>query len=291
MTQLNQMSDALEMNRLDWLSHITSFLITAISITLITLLWRNLGALPTPEVLLLLTVAVSTYVAGGMAGMLSAGIVLFSSFFLFSIPGYSFQYTDMDWRQAMLIVVASPLIALMVGSLRDQVDQLRVVSKENDHLKREIERFQSTGTLLHLCEERFRLAADSIQGHAIVALDINGAVKMWSSGAEEIIGYKAQEIVGQSYSRFFIRDDILGGQPGRLLEIAEFSGRTEEKGWRLAKNGRRFRALTVISAVKSTAGPVAGYLMVTSDLTERANLEEALAKARAELEVLSQGRS
>jgi PAS domain S-box-containing protein len=279
------------MDRPDWLPHVTSFLITATSITFITLLWRNLGALPNPEVLLLLTVAVSTYVAGGMAGMLSAAIVLFSSFILFSSPAYSFQYTDMDWRQAMLIVVAAPLIALMVGSLKEQVDQLRVATQENDRLKREIEHFQRMSTLLHLCEERFRLTADNVKGHAIVALDVNGVVKTWNSGAEAMIGYKPLEIMGQSYSRFFIRDDLLGRQPDRLLEIAEFSGHTEEEGWRLAKNGRRFRASTVISAVKTPGGSVSGFLMVTSDLTERANLEEALAKARAELEVLSQGRS
>jgi PAS domain S-box-containing protein len=277
------------LSKADWLPHITSLLITVTSITLITLLWRNLGALPNPEVLLLLTVVVSTYVAGGMAGMLSAAIVLFSSFVLFSNPVYSFRYTEMDWRQAMLIVVAAPLIALMVGSLKEQIDRLRVVTKENDDLKGEIDRFQRLGGLLHLCQERFRLTSDNLKGHAVVVLDVNGIVKTWNLGAEAITGYSAQEIVGQSYSRLFIRDDILGRQPDRLLEIAQFSGRVEEEGWRLGKSGIRFRASTVISALKTTAGPLSGFVMVSSDLSERAKLEEALAKAHAELELLGRG--
>ncbi len=273
MTLLDQVSGASGMSKPDWLRHITSFLITVTSIMLITLLWRRIGALPNPEVLLLLTVAVSTYVAGGMAGMLSAAIVLVSAFVLFSNPAYLFRYTEMDWRQAMLVVVASPLIALMVGSLKEQVDQLHVVTRENEHLKDEVERSQRMGSLLYLCEERFRLTADSFLEHAILVLDADGIVKTWNSGAEAITGYSAQEILGQSYSRFFVKDDLLARQPDRLLEVAQFSGRVEEKGWRLAKSGARFRASTVISAVKTSAGQMSGFVMVMSDITDRVRAE------------------
>ncbi len=273
MTLLDQVSGASGMSKPDWLRHITSFLITVTSIMLITLLWRRIGALPNPEVLLLLTVAVSTYVAGGMAGMLSAAIVLVSAFVLFSNPAYLFRYTEMDWRQAMLVVVASPLIALMVGSLKEQVDQLHVVTRENEHLKDEVERSQRMGSLLYLCEERFRLTADSFLEHAILVLDADGIVKTWNSGAEAITGYSAQEILGQSYSRFFVKDDLLARQPDRLLEVAQFSGRVEEKGWRLAKSGARFRASTVISAVKTSAGQMSGFVMVMSDISDRARAE------------------
>lgn len=290
MTLIDDMSKSLGFGKLDWFPHLTAAAITLASTTLIAVLWRNLGALPNPEVLLLLTVAVSTFIAGGMAGMLSAAIVLISSFALYSNPVYSFQYSEMDWRQAMLVVVASPLIALMVGSLKEQVDRLRLVTDENDQLRSEIDRYQRVSGLLHLCEERFRLSADAVKGHAIVVLDTNGIVKTWNPGAEAISGYSAQEIVGQSYSRFFIKDDILARQPDRLLEIAQFSGRIEEEGWRLAKSGARFRASNTIAALKTTAGPIAGFVLVMGDLSERARLEESLAKARAENETLSQGR-
>jgi PAS domain S-box-containing protein len=290
MASLDDSTHTIGLGKPDWLPHLTAALITLASITLIALLWRNLGALRNPEVLMLLTVALCTFIAGGMAGMLSAAIVLLSSFALYSSPAYSFQYTDMDWRQAMLVVVASPLIALMVGSLKEQADRLRTVTEENEHLKGEIDRHRRMGNLLHLSEERFRLAADAVPGHAIVVLDVNGIVKTWNPGAEAITGYGAQEIVGQSYSRFFIKDDILGRQPNRLLEIAQFSGRIEEKGWRLAKSGARFWASTTMAAVRPTAGPITGFVMVMGDLTERAKLEDSLVKTRAELEALNQGR-
>lgn len=269
MAQEKDMTGVLVMSKADWRPHVASFLITVASIWIITLLWRKIGALPSPEVLLLLTVAVTTYIAGGMAGMLSAGIVLFSSFVMFSNPSALFRYSEMDWRQAMLIVVASPLIALMVGSLKEQVERLRVVTRDNDHLMKEVERLQRVNSRLHLCEERFRLAADSIKDHAVVVLDATGSVKTWNAGAEAITGYNAQEIVGQSYSRFFTKDDILARQPDLLLERAQFSGRVEDTGWRLTKSGPRFRTSTAISPVKTDAGQVIEYLMVISDLSER----------------------
>ena len=291
MTTMNRVSEALGFGKPDWLPHVTSALITMASVALVATLWRSVGALPNPEVLLLLTVAVATFIAGGVPGMLSAGIVLVSAFALYSEPVYSFRYSEMDWRQAMLVVVSAPLIALMVGSLKEQVDQLRIVTEENDQLRLELDRYQRMGNLLHICEERFRLAADNVKDHAIVVLDVNGIVKSWNPGAEAMMGYTAQEIVGQSYSRFFVKDDILARQPDRLLEIAEFSGRVEDEAWRLAKSGARFRANTSISALKSTAGPLAGFILVATDLTEREKLEEALGKAKVEIDELKKLRS
>lgn len=264
MAQREQITEPAAISAPGWLPHIASSLITITSIALITVLWRKVGALPSPEVLLLLTVAVTTYIAGGMAGMLSAAIVLFSSFVMFSSDAFLFRYSEMDWRQAMLIVVASPLIALMVGSLKEQVDRLRVVTRENEDLKETMGHHQHTSSLLHLCEERFRLAVDNIKGHAIVVLDADGNVKTWNPGAESLTGYTAQEIVGQSYSRFFKKDDILERQPHLLLEKAQFSGRVEDENWWLTKSGSRIHASTVISALKTAAGPVAGFVMVIS---------------------------
>jgi PAS domain S-box-containing protein len=270
MAQRERMTGPLEMSASGWLPHIASSLITMTSIALIALLWRRIGALPSPEVLLLLTVAAITYIAGGMAGMVSAAIVLFSSFVLFSSETYLFRYSEMDWRQAMLIVVAAPLIALMVGSLREQVDRLRAVTEENGRLQAEVDRLHRAGSLLQSCEERFRLAAESIPGHAIVLLDPHGTVKSWNPGAAAITGYEPHEILGQSYSRLFTRQDILDEQPDRLLERATFTGRVEERGWRLTKSGPQIRAATVISAIKSGAAPAAGFVMVMRDLGSEA---------------------
>src|SRR3970282_1392140 len=103
----------------------------------------RLGAISDPGMILLLTVALSTYLAGGMAGMLSAAIVLFCSFVLFSHPLYPFRYSELEWRQMMVIVVACPVIALMVGSLKEQVDRLKLVTREAQALREEVRRFES----------------------------------------------------------------------------------------------------------------------------------------------------
>src|SRR5689334_10287096 len=201
-----------------WTRYLAAGLITLLSIFIVTVLWRQLGAIADPSLILLLTVAAATYLAGGMAGMLSAAIVLFCSFVLYSHPLYPFRYSEMDWRQMMVIVVACPIIALMVGSLKEQVDRLQAVTKEAQTLKDEVRRLETVREAQFLCEQRFRLMAECMTDYAVCVLDVNGSVKNWNPGAERLLGYSDPEIVGQSYSRFFTREDLLGKQPERLIE-------------------------------------------------------------------------
>lgn len=251
-----------------WMRHLAAGLITLLSIFIVAVLWRRLGAIADPGLILLFTVAASTYLAGGMAGMLSAAIVLFCSFVLFSHPLYPFRYSDMDWRQMMVVAVASPLIALMVGSLKEQVDQLKIVTKEVQALKDEIRRLEAVKEEQFLCEQRFRLMADSLADYAVCMLDANGLVRNWNSGAEHVLGYTDPEILGQSYSRFFTKEDLLAKQPEQLLDHARFSGRAEEEGWRLRKGGGRFRARITLLLLRNSNGMPDGCLMVMRDLTQ-----------------------
>jgi PAS domain S-box-containing protein len=251
-----------------WMRYLAAGLITLLSIFVVTVLWRHLGAIADPSLILLLTVAAATYLAGGMAGMLSAAIVLFCSFVLYSHPLYPFRYSEMDWRQMMVIVVACPIIALMVGSLKEQVDRLQIVTKEAQALKDEVRRLEIVKEAQFLCEQRFRLMAECMTDYAVCVLDVNGSVKSWNPGAERLFGYTDPEIVGQSYSRFFTREDLLGKQPERLLEQARFSGRAVEEGWRLRKGGGRFHARTTLLVMKNSQGTPSGCLVVMHDLTQ-----------------------
>jgi PAS domain S-box-containing protein len=260
--------------------------ITLLSVMIVALLWRRMGAITDPGLILLFTVAVSTYLAGGMAGMLSAAIVLFCSFVLFSHPLYPFRYSELDWRQMMVIVVACPVIALMVGSLREQVDELKVVIKQAQALRDEVRRLEIAKEAQLQCEQRFRGLVESISDYAVCALDVNGAVRGWYAGAERVLGYNDPEIVGQSYSRFFIKEDLLAKHPDRLIEQARLAGRAEQEGWRLRKGGARLRARTSIIAVKNSQGAVASYLMVVRDMTQLEEANLAALRAQAELEAL-----
>ena len=250
-----------------WMRYVAAGLITLVSILLVAVLWRGVGAIADPGLILLFTVAVSTYLAGGMAGMLSAAIVLFCSVVLFSHPLHPFRYSEMDWRQMMAVAVACPLIALMVGSLKEQVDRLKIATKEVLALRDEVRRLEVVRELQFLCEQRFRVTADCIADYAICLVDANGSVRNWNAGAERVYGYSDPEIVGHSYSRFFVREDLLARLPERLLEQARFSGRAEEEGWRLRKSGGRFRARTILVQLRNSSGVPAGCLMITQDLT------------------------
>ena len=250
-----------------WGRYVAAGLITFLSILIVAVLWRKLGAIADPGLILLLTVAASTYLAGGMAGMLSAAIVLFGSFILFSHPLYPFRYSELDWRQMMVIIVACPVIALMVGSLKEQVDRLRIVSRDNQALKDELRRLETAKDGQFQCEQRFRLMTDCMAEYAVCVLDTGGAVRNWNPGAERILGYSDPEILGQSYSRFFTKEELLGRLPEKLLDQARFSGRAAEEGWRVRKGGGRFQAKTTLLVMRNAQGAPIGCLMVMRDLT------------------------
>jgi PAS domain S-box-containing protein len=172
----------------------------------------------------------------------------------------------------------------MVGSLKEQVDRLGVVTREAEMLREEIRRFETVKEAQYLCELRFRLMADCMTDYAVCTLDATGAVKNWNTGAERLLGYSSSEIVDQSYSRFFTKEDLLARHPERLLDQARFSGRAGQEGWRVRKGGGRIRSRSSIIPLKSSLGAPSGYLLVIHDLTriEEANL--ATLKAQAELE-------
>ena len=126
-------------------------------------------------------------------------------------------------------------------------------------------------------EEQFRLLVESVVDYAIFMLDPNGIVTTWNLGAERINGYRAEEIIGQHFSRFYLEDDVRAGLCDRELEQAAEVGRFECEGWRVRKDGSRFWANVVITAVRDPAnGSLLGFAKVTRDLTQRRLVEEAL---------------
>jgi PAS domain S-box-containing protein len=273
----------------NWARYVASGLITLLSLAIVTVLWRELRAITDPGLILLFTVAVSTYLAGGMAGMLSAAIVLICSFVLFSHPLYPFRYSDLDWRQMMAVSIASPLIALMVGSLKEQVDRLKLVTVEAEELREENRRLQFSRESQQICEHRFRMLAESLPDYAICLLDSGGRVMGWNPAAERVLGYSEPEIRGQSYSRFFTREDLLARRPERLLSLAHFSGRAEGEGWLVRKGGGRFRSTFTVVAMKGLQGLPGGSLMVARDLTEISDIQDELKKAWVQIEALKAG--
>ena len=125
-------------------------------------------------------------------------------------------------------------------------------------------------------EELLRLFVDSVRDYAIFQLDSTGQVRTWNSGAERIKGYIADQIIGQHYSCFYSDEDQAAGKPERLLQLAATAGRVEDEGWRVRKDGSRFWADVVITALRDDAGELLGFAKITRDATERKRGEDIL---------------
>jgi PAS domain S-box-containing protein len=119
-----------------------------------------------------------------------------------------------------------------------------------------------------------RLLVESVVDYAIFMLDIDGHVATWNAGAEKIKGYSAKEIIGQHFSRFYTPEDLANGKPEHALECAREKGRFEDEAWRIRKDGTRFWANVVITALRDEEGILRGYGKVTRDLSARRESDE-----------------
>lgn len=131
-----------------------------------------------------------------------------------------------------------------------------------------------------LDQSAFRLFVEGVVDYAIFMLDPEGHVVSWNAGAERIKGYRADEILGRHFSAFYPPEDIATDKPGRELESATAEGRLEDEGWRLRKDGTRFWANVVITALFDESGVLWGFGKVTRDMTERRRAEQALLERR-----------
>ncbi|MBV9068117.1 MAG: PAS domain-containing sensor histidine kinase, partial [Acidobacteria bacterium] len=122
--------------------------------------------------------------------------------------------------------------------------------------------------------EIFQLLVSSVRDYAIFMLDPNGNIATWNKGAERIKGYKPEEIIGSHFSRFYGEEDKANRKPERELEIAREQGSVEDEGWRIRKDGTRFWANVVITAVFDRTGELRGFAKVTRDITDRKEAEE-----------------
>lgn len=127
---------------------------------------------------------------------------------------------------------------------------------------------------LRKSEERYRMLIEQVQDYAIFMLDPVGRVVSWNAGAELIKGYQAVEIIGENFSRFYPQEDIERGTPQEVLQSAEATGRHEAEGWRIRKDGSRFRANVVLTALRDSAGVLCGFSEVSRDVSERYAIEE-----------------
>jgi len=149
---------------------------------------------------------------------------------------------------------------------------------------RDLTERRRTEVALRRSEERSRLFVDAVQDYAIFMLDPEGCVSTWNTGAERIKGYKASEIIGQHFSRFYPEEDVRAGKPAWELDVATKEGRFEDEGWRVRKDGSKFWANVIITPVRDGAGDLLGFSKVTRDVTERMVAQKSLQESKKRLQ-------
>jgi len=138
-------------------------------------------------------------------------------------------------------------------------------------------------------EQRFRLLVDSITDYAIVVLDPAGHVATWNPGAQRIEGYAPEEIIGRHFSTSYPEEAVASGHPEEALRIATERGRFEEEGWRIRKDGSRFWASVVITALRDSSGILIGFGKITRDLSQLREHEESLKLSEERFRLLVEG--
>jgi PAS domain S-box-containing protein len=161
---------------------------------------------------------------------------------------------------------------VVITALRDEAGSLLAFSK----ITRDLTGRRNQEESLRQSEERFRLLVDGVLDYAIYMLSPDGVVTSWNAGARRIKGYEASEIMGMHFSRFYTPEAIEAGKPWAELALAREHGRAEDEGWRVRKDGSRFWARVVVSALYDADGVLRGFAKVTQDLTQR-RLSESLA--------------
>ena len=193
-------------------------------------------------------------------------------------------FSELPRNEMLLLLLAFVSTVVITGLM------LCAVLAQLDAARDELERSVRERTLAE-SERRLGLMVESVVDYAIFMLDANGRVATWNAGAERIKGYSAAEITGEHFSRFYPREDVDAGKPGRALAIAAREGRFAEEGWRLRKDGSAFWASVVVSAVRDESGRLLGFAKVTRDLTERKRVEAELVRAKVDAEKASESKS
>jgi PAS domain S-box-containing protein len=129
---------------------------------------------------------------------------------------------------------------------------------------------------LRQSEERYRLMVEGVRDYCIFMLDPGGHIVTWNDGARRTKGYTSNEIIGKHFSTFYTAEDLESKKPERELKIAIATGKYEEEGWRVKKNGSVFWANVVITSLFNEQNKHIGFSKVTRDLTERKKDEEEL---------------
>jgi len=177
------------------------------------------------------------------------------------------------WASTLLTALRAPN-----GELLGFSKITRDLSERREHEER-----------LRQSEERFRQLVELVEGYAIYMLDPNGFVSSWNIGAERITGYSAEMVLGRHFSLFYPPDAVESGFPQHQLEVAARTGRFEDNGWRVRKDGTMLWANSVVTAIHDRKGALRGFSKIIRDLTGQREQEQRLKQSEENFRLLVEG--
>ncbi len=187
------------------------------------------------------------------------------------------RFEDEGWRERK-DGTAFWAVAVL-DAVRDETGRVIGFAK----VTRDITERRAAQEALRKSVREFQLLIQGVKDYAIYMLDPGGRITSWNSGAHNIKGYRADEVIGSHFSRFYTEEDRAAGMPARALRTAANEGKFEAEGWRVRKDGSRFWASVLIDPIHDETGELVGFAKVTRDITERRSADEELLQARAEL--------
>jgi PAS domain S-box-containing protein len=157
----------------------------------------------------------------------------------------------------------------VVSVMRDAVGSALAFSK----VMHDVTAQHEASEALRVSEQQYRLLVESVSDHAIFMLDVAGRVVSWTPAAERLLGYRADDIIGQPFTLFFTPEDRQRGLPEQEMRMAEATGRAEAEGWRVRQDGSRFWGDEMMSPIRGVSGDLEGFAKVVRDLTDRQRAE------------------
>ncbi len=170
------------------------------------------------------------------------------------------------------------LASVVIDAIYDEGELVGFAKITRDNTER-----QTAQIALHDSERNFKLLIGGVTDYALYLLDPQGHVSTWNVGGERIKGYLPSEIIGQHFSRFYTEADRAAGRPARALKIARETGRYEEEGWRVRKDGSFFWASVIIDPIRDDDGKLIGFAKITRDITERREAQIAFERLQKQL--------
>jgi len=203
-----------------------------------------------------------------------------------SLPPFE---ASIDRQKSLIVLIAGTMISLLFfGIVSDLAKTRETAEALADHM---IAALKESNISLQQSEERFRLLTSKVKDYAILLLDPEGKILTWNEGAQRLSGYGEGEIVGRSFETLYCPEDIEAGKPKYALQQARSTGQYESSGWHVSKDGRRYYADVLLTALRDDSDALIGFAMITRDITQEKRIEQELRAAIEQAESASRAKS